>query len=156
MRNIRPTILLAAILLWPLSLTASEAVTVGEFVQKLAEAKKVESSAPQVALDALDEIGVRLPSGLDLTAGLTEGDVARISRSLGLAVSTNRPETGFSAEQVDKFFTSFRVEFALGADQDAGSRVPAAVTGRFDPYTKGKGSGKGKRRGHDFRPTEPE
>jgi hypothetical protein len=156
LRIMRPAILLAAILLGTLPVTASDVVTVGEFIQKLALAKKVDSSAPQVALDSLDRIGIRLPTGLDLSAGLTEGDVARISRSLGLSVSTNRPQTGFSAEQVDKFLASFRVELVLNSGGNAGTRAPTPASGRFDPYTKGKGSGKGKKRGHNFQPTEPE
>jgi len=107
--------------------------------------------------EALREAGIRLPSDLMLSARLTEGDVARISRALGLAVSTNRPGAGFSGQQVDKFFASFRVELTLAPDGGDLDSARGAVAGtQFNPYTKGKGGSKGKKRGHDFTPTEPE
>ncbi len=131
-------------------------LTVGDFVVRLAQAKEVDSSTARVAVESLRRAGLVLPD-LELSRALTEGDVARISRAIGLAVSTNRPEAGFSGEQVDKFFSSFQVETALArgaADPgDPGVRSPA---GNFNPYTKGKGGSKGKKRGHGFVPSEPE
>ncbi len=139
------------------SQAGSAGPTVADFVVRLAQAKSLEATNAQVAVESLHQVGVLLPTDLELSRDLTEGDVARISRALGLAVSTNRPETGFSGEQVDKFFSSFQVEMALthGAGGPGGSAV-RAPTAAFNPYTKGKGGSKGKKRGHAFTPSEPE
>jgi hypothetical protein len=154
----RLTTFLLIVLAFALPTSASGVVTVGSFVQRLAQSKNVNSADARVAVESLREAGIRLPLDLDLSAPLTEGDVARISRALGLAVSTNRPGSGFSGEQVDKFFASFRVELALASDGGAANSARGTRLGApLNPYTKGKGgSSKGKKRGHDFTPTEPE
>jgi hypothetical protein len=148
---------LLIVVVFTLPASASEEVTVGSFVQRLAQSKKIDSHNARLAVEALSQAGIQLPPDLELSARLTEGDVARISRALGLAVSTNRPNSGFSGEQVDKFFASFRVELALAPDGGALNGAHEARAGaQFDPYTKGKGGSKGQKRGHDFTPTEPE
>ena len=157
MTRIRLTLafLLAMALIQP-SLAGPSDVSVGDFVKRLAQAKNLESTDAEVAVDSLHHAGIALPTDLELSRDLTEGDVARISRALGLAVTTNRPEAGFSGEQVDKFFASFQVEMALtqpGSGLGAAERSP---TGPFNPYTKGKGGLKGKKRGHACTPSEPE
>ncbi len=148
-------VLTAMALAWPAS--ASDEVTVGDFIQRLAQEKHLNSADARIAIESLGEAGIHLPPDLELSTRLTEGDVARISRALGLAVSTNRPGAGFSGQQVDKFFASLRVELTLAPDGGDLDSARGAVSGtQFNPYTKGKGGSKGKKRGHDFTPTEPE
>lgn len=156
MKSIRPAIVLLTVLALALPVPASDEMTVGNFVRRLAQAKNLIAADARIAVDSLREAGIRLPSDLMLSARLTEGDVARISRALGLAVSTNRPDAGFSSEQVDLFFASFRVELTLTADGGAGDSARGGNGSPFNPYLKGKGGGKGKKKGHDFTPAEPE
>jgi hypothetical protein len=157
MKSIRPAIVLLAILALTLPVPASDEITVGSFVRRIAQSKNLDAADARVAIDSLYGAGIRLPSDLELSARLTEGDVARISRALGLAVSTNRPDAGFSGEQMDRFFTSFRVELTLAADAGAGGSARGNGNAQpFDPYAKGKGGSKGKKRGDGATPTEPE
>lgn len=157
MNLFRQTITLLALLALALPAVAAADTTVGVFVQRLAQSKKLDATDARIAADTLRQAGVHLPVDLELSARLTEGDVARISRALGLAVSTNRPDAGFSGEQVDRFFESFRVELTLAAGGEAANGSPGRMAGTpFNPYTKGKGGSKGKKRGHPITPTEPE
>ena len=157
MRLNRLVTLLLVVVVFTLPAMASNEVTVGSFVQRLAQSKKIDSSSARLAVGALSQAGIQLPPDLELSARLTEGDVARISRALGLAVSTNRPDSGFSGEQVDKFFASFRVELALAPNGGTVNGAHETRAGaQFDPYVKGKGGSKGKKKGHDFTPSEPE
>ncbi|TDI47476.1 MAG: hypothetical protein E2P01_06905 [Acidobacteria bacterium] len=157
MKSIRPTIILLTVLALALPVPASDEMTVGNFVRRLARSKNLKAADARIAVDSLHEAGIRLPSDLALSTRLTEGDVARIARALGLAVSTNRPDAGFSSEQVDLFFASFRVELTLAVDGGAGNSARGNGDGSpFNPYMKGKGGSKGKKKGHDFRPAEPE
>ena len=157
MKSIKPAIVLLTVLALASPVPASDEMTIGSFVQRLAQFKNLNAADARIAVDSLYGAGIRLPSDLALSARLTEGDVARISRALGLAVSTNRPDAGFSSDQVDRFFESFRVELTLAADGDAShSALGNGNDPSFNPYTKGKGGGKGKKKGHDFKPTEPE
>jgi hypothetical protein len=90
-------------------------MTVGQFVQDLARAKKLNATDPQVAVDSLTAAGVRLPAGLDLSATLTEGDVTKISRAAGLKVRATDPSATFSAEQAELFFGSFAGDLSTGS-----------------------------------------
>jgi len=153
----RPAIVLLTLLALTLPATASDETNVGSLVQRLAQAKNVDATDARIAVDSLRDVGVELPADLDLAARLTEGEVARISRSIGLNVSTNRPEALFSKNQLDRFFESFQVELALRSDTPAGGGLRPNAEGRsFDPFTKGKGGMKGKKKGHGSAPTEPE
>ncbi len=157
MKSIKPTIILLTVLALALPVLASDEMTVGNFVQRLARSKNLNAADARIAVDSLHEAGIRLPSDLALSTRLTEGDVARIARTLGLAVSTNRPDAGFSSEQVDLFFASFRVELTLAVDGGAGNSARRTWDGSpFNPYTKGKGGGKGKKKGRSLMPAEPE
>ena len=138
MKTIRLTILLLTVVAFAWPVRASDEVTVGSFIQRLAQSKNLNSADARIAVDALGEIGIRLPPELELSAKLTEGDVARVSRALGLAVSTNRPDAAFSGEQVDRFFASFRVELAVAADASAGTGPRATGGGRSTPTQRGR------------------
>lgn len=160
MNSTRRTIVLIACLTLALPVVAAEEASVGSFVQRLAEAKNLDAADAEIAAASLRGAGISIPADLRLTETLTEGDVARISRTLGLDVSTNRPDAVFSSRQVEQFFSAFRVgealrgELTLASDPypgEAGATSPA-----FDPYLKGRGGSKGKKKGHGFTPTEPE
>jgi hypothetical protein len=148
---------IAMIMILSLAMPAGAAettTTVGSFVERLAQAKNLESPSPRAALAALRVNGIRLPTDLLLTDTLTEGHVAQISRALGVDVSTNPPDSVFYADQVNQFFKAYKVEAALRGEPTApavGSTTPS-----FDPYVKGKGRGKGKKKGNAFTPSEPE
>jgi hypothetical protein len=125
-------------------------ITVGQFVQELAKFKDLQAADTRAAADALAGAGFRLPAGLDLSKRLTEGDVARISASGGLAVSTSEPDMSFSSEQVERFLLAFSAELTGGAESEEPAETREKDPG-FDPFSKGKGKGKGWQS-----PTEPE
>ena len=128
--------------------------TVGEFVIKLAKIRNLAATDARVAVDALRGVGVRVPMDLNYSKRLTEGDVARLSRSFGLNVTTTSPDTLFNAGQVDRFFATFGVDISTEAEGTTARNHAEGLT--FDPYSKGKGGSKGKKKGHGFTPTEPE
>lgn len=137
---------------------AASDYTVGQFVQQLASSKRVDAASPVVAAASLAAVGARIPSTIDLSKPLTEGDVVEISRSLGLRVTTSRPEAAFDRLRVDRFLGTFAAELGLEAairgendqgedDQgdgggDAGGGDADGDGPPFDPFSKGKGKGK--------------
>ena len=146
---------------------AGSEVTVGRFVQELAKIKNLNATDAEIAADSLAAVGVRLPADINLSKRLTEADVAKISRLAGVRVSTSNPERPFSDDQVDQFFVAFGEDLAGDEDDDFDTRngeTPGGESGSangngpgFNPYTKGKGGAKGKKKGHGpVSPTEPE
>ena len=133
---------------------ASEA-TVGRFVQELAKVKNLNATDPAIAADSLRAVGVRLPSGLQYSKRLTEADVAEISRSAGLLVTTSNPDAYFGEEKVDRFFQAFSVELTQGASSGEIITTTDTASQPFDPFTKGKSNGNGKGKGGRT-PTDPE
>ncbi len=116
---------LAIVMLASAALVATSAaeVTVGQFVQRLAQAKNLTATDPQVAVDSLAAEGIRLPASLNLSARLTEGDVTRISRAVGIKVSANDPDATFSTEQADQFFDVFGADLGGTSDSGIGTRA---------------------------------
>ena len=108
--------------------------------------------------DALRGIGVRVPPNMNYSARLTEGDVARLARSFGLNVTTTTPDNSFTTEQVDTFFATFGSDITTKLTGSNGQDMRDSENSGppFNPYSKGKGGDKGKKKGHDFTPTEPE
>ena len=136
---------------------AANEATVGQFVIKLAKARNLGATDARVAVNSLRGVGVRVPADLNLSKQLTEGDVARISRAVGINVTTATPDNSFTNDQVDQFFSAFAVNLqnpSGSADSAAGEDNNSGPP--FNPYSKGKGGSKGKKKGHDFTPTEPE
>ena len=134
-------------------------MTVGGFVVQLAKAKNLNATDARIASDALAGIGIVLPGDLKLSARLTEGDVTRISRVAGINVTTANPTAPFTTEQVERFFDTFSLELEPGLGGGGGgatTRSHDQGNQTFDPYAKGKGGAKGKKKGHDFSPEEPE
>lgn len=134
---------------------AESDATVGQFVIRLAKARNLGATDARVAVDSLRGVGVRLPADLDFSKPLTEGDVARLSRAFGVNVTTANPDNTFTNDQVDRFFGAFAVNLQqpVGNDHTATSDNSGPP---FNPYAKGKGGSKGKKKGHDFTATEPE
>lgn len=141
---------------------AASDITVGDFVQRLAQARGLAGTDARVANDALRGVGIRLPGDLNFASRLTEGDVAAISRAAGLNVRTSNPTSAFNSQQTDMFFINFRDDFGEDENGTRSHTNPGAGDGPgngnggppFDPFTKGK-HGKGKGKGI-FTPTEPE
>ena len=156
MKTISRVVVVMAILALALPTFAAD-ITVGSFLQKLAQSKNLNATDARIAADSLRGIGVRVPADMRLTAPLTEGDVARIARAAGLNVTTNRPEASFTEEQVATFIVAFQAELAQGSGDGVNTQNHEDGNGpAFNPYSKGKGGSKGKKKGHDFTPTEPE
>lgn len=147
---------LALLAVAALPILAASPLTVGQFVQRLAESKNLNATDAALALDSLRGAGVRLPVDMNLSKRLTESDVADIARAVGIRVTTSQPDAVFSDDQVDRFFLSFAQELggvvANPDDPDQGTRGDDGGP-TFDPFSKGKGKGKGK---GDMTPTEPE
>jgi hypothetical protein len=158
MKTISRVVVIVAVLALALPTFAASDITVGSFVQKLAQSKNLNATDARIAADSLRAVGVRVPTDLRLTAPLTEGDVARIARAAGLNVSTNRPEANFTGDQVNQFISTFGADLALvGSGDSVSAQNHEDGNGPvFNPYSKGKGGSKGKKKGHDFTPTEPE
>ncbi len=135
---------------------AASDATVGEFVIRLAKTRNLAATDARIAVDALRGIGVRVPADLNYSKKLTEGDVARLSRSFGLNVTTTSPDNSFTTDQVDSFFATFGVDIGFITETEGNSTRDHNSNMTFDPYSKGKGGSKGKKKGHDFTPSEPE
>ena len=153
MRSVTRSVLAVAVLLAAVAAPALAAdVTIGQFVQELAQVKKLNATDARIALDSLAAVGVRLPADLKLADRLTEAEVVRISRAVGLWVSTTNPEAPFDEEQMDQFFVVF------GSDLEAtppGDPIVEPHVPDFDPFTKGKGNHWGHYKGGRT-PSEPE
>ncbi len=118
---------------------------VGDFLHRIALARQLAAVDGPDAQRLLLEAGVQLPN-LELTAPLTEGRVAAISRSLGIRVRTSRPDAPFGNGSVSIFLDHMAAQ--------APASQPATTTGEPGPYprpndraadprTKGKGKKKG-------------
>ena len=152
MRSVKLSVLAVAVLLAAVTAPALAAdVTTGQFVQELARAKKLNATDPQIAVESLRTVGVRLPADLNLSQRLTEAEVVRISRSAGLLVSTTNPEAPFEEEQMDRFFVVFGAEL----EGTPGDPIVEPLEPDFDPWEKGKGNHYGHYKGGRT-PSEPE
>lgn len=131
------------------ALAATEPVSGGWLVSRLAAARGLDASSPESASAALARAGVRIPEDVRLDRTLTESDVVRIASSFGVRLTTQRPAAAFTRAQAEAFLT------ALGSDL-AGDRGPAAGThdsgGVPNPNSD---NGKGKKKGHNRSASEP-
>jgi hypothetical protein len=117
----------------------ADRVTVGDFVIRIASAKRLPAASCDGAADSLRQAGFAVPM-LECGTPLTEGHVATISESIGIKVTTSRPAAAFGEAQVDAYFTAFARQ--VSGDPDA----PGTGTDEgTDPLTKGKGKKKGLR-----------
>lgn len=123
-------------------------VTVGQFLVEIAKAKRVAVSDGASAEQSLRAMGIALPS-VDLKKGLTESDVTAIASSMGVRVTTTRPDAPFNENQVSSFIQSFGSELAPGTP---GAPVMPNSQGG-DPGNSG--NGKGKKKGHNKSASEP-
>ena len=145
MKNLRLGVISAALVAaFSIAPALAADLTVGDFLVEIAKAKRLSADGAVSAQDALRSAGYALPS-LDLGKRLTEGDVARIGTSVGLRVSTTKPEAPFTTEQTAAFMDSFGRQLGAVGDEPA---TPRDHTGN------NKSKGKGKKKGHQS-PTDP-
>jgi len=138
------------------AIAASDA-TVGDFIIKLAKARNLAATDAFVATNSLRGVGVRVPEDLNASKRLTEGDVTRLSRLVGLNVTTTSPDDAFNSSQVDSFFATFGTEIGFKNGTESGNTAKAAGNGggTFDPYSRGKGQANGHGKGLFKTPKEP-
>lgn len=128
-------------------------VTVGRFYTEIAKAKQMTAVDASSAEAGLRAAGFRLPE-LALGKSLTEGDVASISNSLGLAVTTSRPNELVSDSQLNQFVSSFSSQ--LGASSlKGGDKLNPYTTNSVGGDPGNSGNGKGKKKGHNKSTSEP-
>jgi hypothetical protein len=125
-------------------------VTVGRFYTEIAKAKHMSAVDAASAEASLRGAGYRLPQ-LQLSKELTESDVTAISKSLGLSVTTTRPEAPVSETQMNRFMASFGQELVVIGDDPTAPVSPTSQGG--DPGNSG--NGKGKKKGHNKSVSEP-
>ena len=135
---------------------AADDVTVGQFIQQLARTQNLDATDAATAVGSLERVGIRVPSDLEYTNPLTEGDVASISRAAGLNVRAASPGRNFDSEQVNRFFMSFQTELSSRtvAKEEPGVNPPSSDNSQRGNGKK-KGHGKGKGKGSRT-PSEPE
>lgn len=126
-------------------------VTVGRFYTEIAKAKQLTAVDASSAEAGLRAAGFRLPD-LALGKSLTEGDVASISNSLGLAVTTSRPSELVSDSQMNQFISSFSSQLSVSKGADKVNPYTTLSVGG-DPGNSG--NGKGKKKGHNKSTSEP-
>jgi len=128
---------------------ASQSVTVGDLMLKIADAKGLRAVDSTTAEAVLRQAGYDLPR-LDRSKSLTQGDVAAIANSVGLRVASSNPTSAFSNTQVDRFLTSMGSELsATRSSLDAGGSSASTDT------MSHSGSGKGKKKPHSKSPKKP-
>jgi hypothetical protein len=127
-------------------------VTVGRFYTEIAKAKQLSASDAPAAEASLRAAGYRIPE-LSLGKSLTEGDVTSIANTLGLAVTTSRPNELVTDSQMTQFISSFSSQ--LGASKVGGDKLnPYSVNSQGgDPGNSG--NGKGAKKGHNKSTSEP-
>ncbi len=123
---------------------AQGSATVGKFLVEIAKVQNLPAADGSTAAAALRARGVNLPA-IDLQKSLNQGDVASIAQALGLNVTTSDPTKPFSMGEVDTFVSSFRSE--LGRAGGTQTPTPAWVP---PPNSKGK------HKGHNKTPTDPQ
>ena len=127
--------------------------TVGDLLHEIAKFNNLPATSGVQAAAELRAMGVNLPA-LELGKDLTQGDVVRIARALGVNVSSSNPGASFSGKQVNQFIDSFGGQLVFGSNTSA---RPNQNDSHFsengaDPRTKGKG----KKKGLFKSPSEPE
>ena len=143
------TLLSIVVVASPALAAGSSDVTVGQFLQEIAKVNNLSAISGGHAAAALREAGVNLPH-LELNGLLTEGDVAAISKAMGLNVTTSTPQARFDNGQMNQFMSSFSGNLDVGGpggglpgDDNRMNVPPPPKPGHTDPRTKGKGKKKG-------------
>src|SRR5262249_40622572 len=129
---------------------ASQRVTVGDLVVKIADAKGLNAVDSTTAEAALRRAGYRLPR-IGRPKALTEGGRAAVMSSVGLRVASSNPTSAFTGTQMDRVMTSMGSQLsATRSTIDAGGA--GSSTNSVD---NGSGSGKGKKKPHSKSPKKP-
>ena len=138
---------------------ASNPATVGDFLSAYAKALKIElpaSTSADTLVTTLRAAGVKLDTKVDVTKALTQGDVVRIGKANGLRLTTNRPVSSFTSEEIAQFFTSYGLTLASAPAAGNDTRYAASDNPPGDPAGHANTT-KGKKKGRPLQsPTEPE
>jgi hypothetical protein len=117
--------------------------TTGEFLQQIALARHLPAVDGHDAARLLGESGIQLPA-LTLSLPLTEGQVAAISRSLGVVVTTSSPDGPFESSSVAAFLDLLAAQAPKQSTTSGESGpYPRPNDRAADPRTKGRGKKKG-------------
>lgn len=135
----------------------TDTLSVGEFLVQYAQTMRLagENTTAEVALAALLAAGAIADGTFELKAPLSEGDLVRITNSMNLGISTDKPDRLFTKAQVLTFFTFFAPVLQNGRIGDpnnllllgVGNGCPPACNPNngkgADPRTRGKGKKEG-------------
>ena len=126
-------------------LAGDSGLTTGDFLHRVALARQLNAVDGADAERLLRETGVRLPT-LTLNERLTEGTVVTISRSLGVQVTTSRPDAPFESSSMIAFLDLVAAQAPTTEQSATGGEsgpYPRPNDQAADPRTKGKGKKKG-------------
>jgi hypothetical protein len=129
----------------PLFAGESTVPTTGEFLHRIALARHMPAVDGPDAERLLRESGIRLPA-MTLTLQLTEGQVAAISRSLGLNVTSSNPDALFESSSVAAFLDLMASQVPApeqSATSTESGPYPRPNDQAADPRNKGRGKKKG-------------
>ncbi len=119
--------------------------TTGEFLRQIAQARHLDALNGPDAVRLLRESGIQLPA-LTLTGPLTEGRVAAISRSLGIVVTTSRPDAPFNSNAAAAFLDLMATQ-APAPEQSTTSGEPGPYPRPNDQAADPRNKGRGKKKG---------
>ena len=123
-------------------------VTVGRFYTELANAKGLVSVDAASAEANLRGAGFKLPK-LALDKSLTEADMASISNSVGVPVTTQRPSEAISEAQMSNFMSSFGGQITSPDAKVVGTPTANEVDCRNHGGGNGGHGGRGHHHDHD-------
>jgi len=125
---------------------ASNAPTVGWFLNEIAAARHWSVRSPENPAGTFQEHGIVLPR-LDPAKPLTEGDAATIGRTLGITVTTQHPAAPLDRDRARTFASTIAV--------DPGPSQPTHPFDSGGDPNDSSNNGKGKKKGHNKSANEP-
>lgn len=125
---------------------ADSVPNVGWFLGEIAAAKHWDAKSQTDPVAAFRAHGIELPK-IDVAKPLTEGDVVAVGRSLGVALTSQRPDAPFDRTRAQ----SIAATIATGTGGNAPPR-PFDIGGSPNPNSD---NGHGKKKGHNKSSSEP-
>ena len=132
--------------------TQEDSPTVGWLLREIATARGLSAPTEAGAAEVLEAAGITVPS-LDPAKQLTDHDVVAIGKSLGISTTTQTPDAPFTKSRARTFLSVFHNEIGgVGDDRNVtrGEDEGDEDGPPFDPASKGK------KKGHNKSPTDPE
>jgi hypothetical protein len=129
--------------------TQDDSPTVGWLLREIATARGLSAPTEAGAAEVLEAAGIAVPS-LDPAKQLTDHDVVAIGKSLGISTTTQTPGAPFTKSRAQMFLSVFRNEIGGVGDDRNVTRDEDEDGPPFDPASKGK------KKGHNKSPTDPE